>query len=233
MKKSLMLVIIQLVVVGVVLALTVVSFAWFTSNTHVYTSNVTVLSETSSDVSVVLEPDEYTPYKGETGQGYNDPSHPDLVLDIPYTAIKRFTMTCTPVEKSTVYGFCAYYTQISITKTDDQVVDINSDNQILDSFTFRFYIYDENDIVIATYTPEEGTNFIVKVSEDETNGSYLIIDEPMVFKCGFEVIFLDEDSYKNWLDEKYLDVNAFKYSDYDFMRAMFNITFKVGMNTLN
>lgn len=63
-----MLVIIQLVVVGVVLALTVVSFAWFTSNTHVYTSNVTVLSETSSDVSVVLEPDEYTPIKEKQGK---------------------------------------------------------------------------------------------------------------------------------------------------------------------
>lgn len=229
MKKALVLVIIQLVVVGAVLALTVVSFAWFTSNRFVYTEKVTVTSTMSSEIYLVVEPDDYVPYKGETGQGYNDPLHPELILDVPYSATKKFTMTVTP-DSDQGYAFSSYYSEISIKKTNDEVIDITTDDQIMNSFTFRFHIYNENDEIIATYAPEQGTNFIILTSGDQqTNGSYLLITEETTLNCGFEMIFLDEASYAYWLNSNYIEVDAFRYCDISFMRATFMATFQVGL----
>lgn len=231
MKKGLVLVIIQLIVVGAVLALTVVSFAWFTANMEVGSQNVRITSEKSSEVSLVIEPDDFVPYKGETGQGYNDPSRPDLILDVPYKVIKKFTMTCRPTEKYTDYAFCAYFSSINIEKNDGEVIDITKDTEIMKAFTFRFHVYRENGDELAVYAPEAGSNFVVLTNgETGTIGSYLIIDKEVTLKCGFELVFLDEASYANWLKENYLDVTAFRYCDLEFMRAMFNITFRVGMD---
>lgn len=230
MKKALALVLIQLVVVGAVLALTVVSFAWFTSNKFVYTEKVTITSAKSSEVSLIIQPDDFVPYKGETGQGYNDPMRPELILDVPYTATKKFIMTVTP-DNNEGYAFCAYFSEISIKKASGEVIDITTDDQILNSFTFRFLVYNDNDEVIATYAPEKGTNFIILTSGDQqTNGSYLLIPEETTLKCGFELVFLDETSYAFWLKSNYLQVDAFRYCDIEFMRAMFTVAFRVGMD---
>jgi uncharacterized protein YcfL len=233
MKKGLALVITQLIVVGAVLALTVVSFAWFTSNTTVNTKNVMITATNSSEVSITPEPDDNIPYKGETGLGYNDPSNPDLILDSPYKAEKKFKMVCKPVDNRDAYAFTTYFTQINIKKVDNSVIDITNDPKIMNSFTFRFHIYDENGIRVASYLPESGTNFITLYEsngEYGEYGSYLYIAEEISLRCGFEVVFLSEEPYAKWLNEAYSEVEAFKYCDYDFMRAMFNITFTAGMN---
>lgn len=231
MKKGIALVVIQLIVVCAVLALTVISFAWFTSHNTVYTENVTITAADSSEVSITPEPDNYVPYKGETGLGYNDPANPEWILDSPYKAEKKFNMVFKPSDNNNAYAFTTYFTQINIKKTDNSIIDITNDADILNCFTFRFHIYNENDERIASYAPERDTNFVVLYQGgDGQFGNYLYVEEETTLRCGFEVVFLSEESYANWLQESYLDVSIFKYCDYSFMRAMFNITFTAGMS---
>ncbi|NLL55785.1 MAG: hypothetical protein GX242_01045 [Clostridiales bacterium] len=236
MKKGMVLVIIQFVAVAAVLALTVVSYAWYTSHTVVNTENVTITAAESSEVYLEPEPDDYVPYKGETGLGYNDPANPDSILDIPYKAEKKFAATFKPVISPGLdpYVLSAYFMQINIAKTNGEKIDVGSDAEIMNSFTFRLHVYNDNYERIATFAPEGGDSILLVQTDGilTENGSYFFIEEEMTLKCGFEVIFLSESSYSNWLSGRYSMIEEFRYCDYAFMRAMFHITFTTGMSSL-
>jgi len=224
-------VIVQLILVGAVLTLTVVSFAWFVSHTTVYTEAVNVTSEKGSELMIITQPDDYTPYKGETGQGYVDHNNPDLALDMPYRVMKPFTVVCKPNDKYTNYAFSAYLSLVNVVKSTGDIIDPTNDPLILNAFTFRLHIYDENNVEQAVYKPMPGSKFVVRESDDpEERGQYLTISEEMTLNCGFELIFLDENSYMAWLNKDYTSITEFRYCDYDFMRAVFNASFQVGMD---
>lgn len=231
MKKGLAVSIVQLAVVAAVLALTIASFAWYTSQSVVNTESVVITAEEAAHVQITMPPEDFEPYTGETGQGYFDPNNPELALDMPYTAIKRFTITFSPVKGS--YAVCAYFTNISITKKSGAVVDVENDPPIMESFTFRLHIFDENTGNIAcTLAPKSGTNNLVLTDNGDYGeiGEFLYIDSATTFECGFELIFLNESEYIKWLNEDYENVNAFRYHDYEYMRSTFSVTFLVGMN---
>lgn len=229
MKKSIVISILQLIFVACILATTVISFAWFSANQVVNTKNVVITAATSSDIAVYTPSnDEFTPYKGETGLGYEDPDNPDLIYDMPYRAIKKFYITCKPI--STGYAFCVYFSQIFIKLYNGNIIDENNDPLITESFTFRLHLYDALGNIIETYGPDP-SGFVVLISEDpEKNGNYLYINQETSFNCGFELIFLDEASYLNWTNKRYTDITEFRYDHYDYMRSIFNISFVAGMN---
>ena len=56
----------------------------------------------------------------------------------------------------------------------------------------------------------------------------------------FHLIFLSEESYVTFLDnvanelaEPYTNLDPFAYSDYSFMRAVFNVTFEIGIDIMS
>lgn len=230
MKKGLVASIIQLLVIGCVLALTVVSFAWFTSNQTVKSTNVILTAAMTSDVAITILPQEdIIPYKGETGLGYVDAENPDLALDIPYSAVLKFDILCDPL--STGYAFCTYFTDFSIVMSNDTVINTTTDPLISEAFTFRLHIYDEaTSNITATYGPDESGFVVLTSGTAETNGDYLYVTEKITMHCGFELIFLDETSYLNWLDADYQNITEFRYDDYDYMRAVFSVVFEAGIN---
>jgi hypothetical protein len=222
--------IIEIIFVGSIIALSFVSFAWFTANKVVETNSVNITAAETSNVSIVtISNEEYTPYKGETGLGYEDDSLPDLAVDIAYTATKTFSIVCSPLQDN--YAFYVNLSDAYIELSDGTFVDQTTDSEILNSFTWRFHLYDsDSGVITSTYDPGEDGFITLSSGDITTNGSYLYIPEDITLECDIELIFLDEESYSDWEDKIYENLVEFRYDDYDYMRATFNFIFDVGMD---
>ncbi len=237
MKKKIILMSIYLVVVASVLALTTVAFAWYTSNTEVNVTPTTITSMEVEGAGVEDVVDNIAQYKGETGLGGEN--------DKPYIATKILSVEhdVSSVSAGTDVVTCNFK-EFSVTlPTGEEVVDDN----ITSHFTFRIVVVKLDSNNTVTYESEyyyPGADGVVVNADGKalkySDTNYFTPDSGTGIKKTYrgyiqlQLVFLDEQSYKNYCDTTpgTDDITPFKFSDYQYMGSTFHASFEVGFDTL-
>ncbi len=226
MKKKVILILIQIFVVAIALALTVTTYAWFVSQTRVTVTQTTVTA--AAGANTVIDSEEeftYTPYQGETGQGY--PSDQFGGVDSPYTVEKKLTVSFSPLGNDSVMS--AKILSMDITRvTGEHVTSEGEDGtpEILDFFTCRVeidgyeYAPDENGLLYREIETEDG---------EGTETVYYEVPEATSAELTFKLIFSDETSYAHWEKGEYGSIEPFAYCGMENMRAVFACRFEIGI----
>lgn len=219
MKKKLLLLGIQIIVIAIVLTATAITLAWFVSNKNLEVRSVTVSSKSWGNAVITDISEDITPYIGQTGLGY-----PGFMEDdAPYSAKKTLSVQVKPNGLNS--AFYVSLDQVTIEKSDGSKID-NSVMEDIDScFYWQIYLLDDNFAITDTYYASDD-GFI----RSKTDGTTLDVLVPKTFNLTIEVFFLDPVSYLNWSNGIYESVNAFRFHDYEFMNAVFSLSFAIGVD---
>ena len=234
-KRKLIFVSIQLAVVTLVLILVVGTYAWYVSNRRVDTSDTTITSAALDPIKIIFTPDDLDNYKGQTGEGG---------LDAPFFASRTvdFSYRSTKINDCIVCGV----TDVTVTLSDTYAETFGSHTiskdtegyaDIAKKFTWRLEVLDENKNVIGTFMPPESGDRVV-----DADGKNLKVRDAKYFKKNLvgtaydcsatlrvKIIFLDEKSYRNYLDGNISGVTPFAFSDINFMGCSFSIGITLGV----
>lgn len=242
MKKRLIILAIHLIVIALVLILTMVSLAWYTSSATGSANNAIITAEGVDGVGITDIADNIVHYKGETGLGGQDK---------PYVAQK--IMSIEQTSKSIKDVMVCNVDDVYVIMPDNTKITYSTEGfeNIKSSITYRIKIVDidENNQVTnvrGTFAPDENgmminDNEALEESErklryqDET---YFSVEKSLTSAtckttAMLEIIFLDAESYVNYLDGKIEDVTPFMFSDYDYMGAKFFIEISIGLDQDN
>lgn len=222
MKKKIVVLGIQLMVVAAVLILTVVSYAWYTANSSVRTENVIITSSSWTNVTISGVIDDAVPYMGQTGTGYIGDSAGGA--DAPYRATKTMDLNCSPVGDN--YAIFAELSSVTVTKSDGEVLDESNTPNINGNFTWRLCVLDENGGVLTVLNPSEN-GFVVDTNNEN---SYYYVTEETVIKIRFEIYFLDPISFAAWNESSYDAITPFAFSDYLYMGSVFGVKIQLGLD---
>ena len=234
MKKKLIILGIHLTVVALVLILTMVTLAWYTSSDKVEANNAVITAEPQDNINIEEIPSNINHYSGQTGLGGED---------APYVATKIYLIR--QESKHADDAVTCNLNNVSVKLANGNTITEATEgfSDILDAFTFRVSVVeiDENNQVTNTkgvfYPGENG------ILVDSDNNELYYQDEnfftvegnaPSTTKICFthiqiELIFLDEESYNNATSAgENAEITPFRFSSYDYMGSTFNATFALG-----
>lgn len=218
MKKKLLVIGIQIIVIAIVLTATAVSLAWFVSNRNLEVDSVSISSKEWGNAEITDVSEDITPYIGQTGLGY--PGY--MEEDAPYSAKKTVSVHVQPNGLNS--AFYVNLDEVRIVKSDGTTIDGSVMEDITSCFYWQIYLLDDNFTVTETYYASDD-GFIRK-----SDGETLKVLVSKTYNITIEVFFLDPTSYSNWNSGVYESVNAFRFHDYEFMNAVFSLSFAIGVD---
>ncbi len=198
----------------ITLVVVVTTYAWYTSQTRVYTSPTYVYTASGGNTEIIAESSpEFDTYSGQTGKDNGD--------DAPYYATKQITANFVPLQTNSALQI--NFTSINILKVGGDEVDSGDDDDVIPSFTWRV-VYDNHE-----YMPDEN-NFAYYEANDERN--YIIFDDSETITFAIKIIYLSESDYLAYEAGNYSNISGFSYSGYEYMRARFTVTIEIGIDVL-
>ena len=219
MKKKLLVIGIQIIVIAIVLTATAITLAWFVSNTNLEADSVSINSKEWGNAEITDVSEDIAPYIGQTGLGY--PGYAEE--DAPYSAKKTVSVQVQPNGLNS--AFYVNLDEVRIVKSDGTSIDGTVMEDITSCFYWQIYLLDDNFTVTETYYASDD-GFI----RSKSDGEPLKVLVSKTFNITIEVFFLDPDSYRNWNSGAYESVNAFRFHDYEFMNAVFSLSFAIGVD---
>ncbi|MGN1041874.1 MAG: hypothetical protein ACI4SK_00145 [Christensenellales bacterium] len=227
-------------VITLVLILVVGTYAWFVSNRRVDATETTVTSSALEPMEISFTPDELDNYKGQTGVGGLDaPFFASRTVDFSYRSTKKNDCIVCSVSDVTITLSDAYaeaFGATTISESTEGYADITS------YFTWRVEVLDDDKNVIGTFMPQPPENDSNRVVDDEGNTLKVrdknYFDTKLVigttaYQCSatlrVKIIFLDEESYKNYLNDNPSGITPFKFSDINFMGCSFSVGITLGV----
>ncbi len=234
MKKKIILMGIYLVAIALVLALTIVTFAWYTSNKEVNVTPTSVVSMKIDGAGIEDVIDNFEQYKGETGIGGGD--------DAPYVATKILNVEQVSSNANDVLT-CNFKSFSVRLPSGKEVVDDAIDKH----FTFRISVVEINDKkevtnVLGTFYPSSDGIVVDeagKALKYRDESYFTVTGSSLKSTCStyvqLQLIFLDEQSYQLVTDGVANEETPtpFHYSGYEYMGSTFFASFELGMDTLN
>lgn len=233
--KKFILVGIQFVVVALVLILVVGTFAWFVSNSRADSTETTITAAPLEPMEISFSPDDLDNYKGQTGEGGLDaPFFASRTVDFSYRSTKINDCVICSISDITVTlsdSYAEIFGAPSITESTEGYENIAS------LFTWRIEVLDADENVIGTFmAPESGERVV------DADGNVLKVRDSKYFdkkihgaaydcsaKLRVKIIFLDEESYKNYLNGNTGGITPFAFSDKNFMGCSFSIGINLGV----
>lgn len=245
LKKKLIAVLIQIIIVALVLALTVTTYAWYVSQTSVAVNKTSVTAAAGAGVSIISEEEgDYEDYMGQTGLGYvGDDSGG---VDAPYTVTKTVEVQFMPLSDSS--KLVVSITSVRVEMLSGKVitssggnVDVGDDGDdgddslvvdgsIVNNFTWRINYGGE------VYGPDKNGFACRSVYDEETGKtslSYIEISSSDTVSFYFTLIFLDEENYAHWEKGEYgVMKSSFAYCGYEYMKSVFQCVYEIGLDVL-
>ena len=229
LSKKVLVLLIQIFVVALALIMTVSTYAWYTSNTRVDVAQTTVQSAAGANTEIISETSpEFDTYMGQDGTDKED--------NATYYVDKNLRVTFTPLSGTSAVQI--NFVSIAIAKAKGGGHDSSNDDTVIPSFTWRL-LYDadgEGENPALVYQPDENGFAYTVINGDP---SYITVTEAVTMSLTFRLIYLDDESYQNYLehsaedDTPFINVTPFRYSGYDYMRSTFTVTFEIGVDQIN
>lgn len=233
LNKKIMTLLIQILIVTLALVLTVSTYAWYASNRIVHVSQTTVTSAAGANTTIDSETNpEWDLYQGQDGTDTTD--------NAPYIIDKTMTVTFTPMETPSyvflnLKSIVVHPQRGSAIDSAAYILDPTAD-PVIPNFTWRLeyggHTYLPGDNGFAYYD-NNGTPVYLEAALGEGQSSVTMTN--MVF----HLVFLSEESYVTYLENvagsvepPFTNLTPFAYSDYSFMRAVFNVTFEIGVDIM-
>lgn len=214
LKQKVLILSIEILFVTLALAMTIFTYAWYTSNTLVQTAQTSVTAAAGAGTEIVLETNpEFDAYMGQKGTDSED--------EAAYYVTKEMTVTFTPI--STESAVQLNFVSIDIATINNGTVSSSSDDNVIPSFTWRL-TYNGHE-----YRPDENGFAYYMSGEDRV---YIEISTTTTISVVFKLIYLDDASYAFYQAGTYGSVTPFRYSGWEYMRATFTVLFEIGIDKL-
>lgn len=229
-SKKVMALLIQIFIVSLALAMTVGTYAWYSSQREVHVSQTSVTSAAGANTVIESESNpEWDLYQGQDGT--------DNVDNAPYIIEKTMTVSFTPLQTPS-------YAQINLTSiivspqrgTPIDSAEYDSEDPtsdpVIPNFTWRMtyggHVYQPDENGFAFYFDNNEQKVYLDVTPEQGESTKTLTN--MVF----HLVFLSEESYVTYLEcvanetEPPYQLTKFAYSDVTFMRATFSVIMQIG-----
>lgn len=236
LSKKMVVLLIQIFVVALALAMTVSTYAWYTSNTRVEVTLTTVQSAAGANTTIISETNPlFDTYMGQKGTDDED--------EATYYVEKQLTVNFTPLADDSAVQLNIIHVVIALAKGGLIDSEDPGSEYVIPSFTWRLYLYEDQDD--NPLTPLTDSDIVDEFRPDadgfaysDSSSDYLWIEGSQTYTFKFRLIYLDDESYQAYLAHNvedatpYVDVTPFRFSGYEYMRATFTVTFEIGADVL-
>ena len=213
-KRQIIILGIETLLVALGLALTVVTYAWYTANTRTEVGMTQVTAAAGVGAEIVWEEDEsFLTYMGQDGTNAGS--------DAPYNVTKSLQVRFTPLSPRNAVQI--RFLSVDIDKASGADVSSASDPTVLDEFTWRIEYGGH------VYRPDENGYAYRMVNGEK---QYVEVNTETTLTLDFKLIYLGETSYLQYEAANYEGITPFAYSGYPYMRAVFSVVFEIAVDPI-